>query len=68
MTIKQTDEIKFLTIDAAPAGAYDFVPYNDITPLEAAYVAHFFAMFITGTRPENYPNWYIIERHFKEIT
>lgn len=45
---------------------YNFTPQSDITALEAAYLAHFFASlpFLSGT---DYEHWDKIKRHLTLI-
>lgn len=53
------------TIDIVAASKrYDFTPQDDITPLEAVWIAHFFAW--RAYAPEH-PQWQLIKRHFTEI-
>ena len=48
---------------------YRFDPQDDVTPLEAVWLAHF--MCCIGTPgfsfAERYPKWRLIERHFEEV-
>jgi len=48
---------------------YSFDPQDDVTPLEAVWLAHF--MVCVGTPgfffPQKHPKWRLIERHFKEV-
>ena len=53
------------TIDIVAASKrYDFTPQDDITPLEAVWVAHFLAW--RSYAPEH-PQWALISRHFTEV-
>lgn len=49
---------------------YLFAPQDNITPLEAAIIAHFFATCVVQKlvyRAENYYQWEKISRHFTKI-
>lgn len=61
-------KVEFFTIKQSRK-LYDFSPQADITPLELAWISHFFAMFSTGNLliPNSHPQWVLIERHFKEL-
>lgn len=48
---------------------YDFTPQADATPLELAWLGHFWAWRVTpgATYPPQHPQWPLISRHFTEI-
>jgi len=57
------------TVFPQPTVLYNFVPQEDMTPLEAAWIAHFFVCLGTPgfSFAERYPKWRLIERHFEEV-
>ena len=48
---------------------YILTPQDDATPVEAMYVAYYFAWFQSpGFSPsEMFPHWQLIKRHFTEV-
>ena len=53
------------TIDIVAASKrYDFTPQDDITALEAVWVAHF---FVWRSYAPQHPQWPLISRHFTEF-
>lgn len=61
-----TDNVHFIKIQGPKR--YSFTPQNDITPLESAYIAHFFAVIRNPyVAMEQYEHWSLISKHFTEI-
>ncbi len=47
---------------------YNFVPLDDMTPVEAAWIAHLFACSVgQHYYPDSHPQWEAIKRHFVEV-
>lgn len=46
---------------------YDFVPQDDMTPLEAVWIAHLFTWVKWAVPIENHPQWEKVKRHFAEV-
>jgi len=57
------------TFSVARPKQYILTPQDDATPVEAMYVAYYFAWFQSpGFSPsEMFPQWQIIKRHFTEV-
>lgn len=51
---------------------YNYVPKEDITTLEVAWITYFFALLSWGAlqrlESEQFEQWLLIERHFEEAT
>ena len=47
---------------------FDFLPQDNMTPVESAYCAHLFVWAIKSWQSlDSYPQWELIKRHFVEV-
>ena len=65
MQVNMKPGTKNLIVETHNPRFFRFMPCDDITSVEAAWLAHFFAS-ITFSPVEDYEAWSIIQRHFEE--
>ena len=55
------------TMKSVQQDQYKFVPQDDITPLEAVWIAHFLDIYRHAWDFTKFEQWELIKRHFQLI-